>query len=237
MPFVVPAPSPSSVPYPVSSSTNSQQLQPQQEVTFVDATPIDTTNKKYKMSATAGGSTFTQDLRNPKKKAFWILNIIFLSIIFGVLGATVWKRDSNDSNDSGNTSNRKQGATTTSSSSTRPVSSNSVPTSVVPVVPTPVIPTTPAPVPVPKPTSNPPLPPPPRPTGGGSGGSWACDEACAATSRKCEDNCRATDPAYKSCNAKCSSSSDTFCEFDCESASGCFRGCDDVWGQCAMACG
>ncbi|KAG0352652.1 hypothetical protein BG005_007924, partial [Podila minutissima] len=84
-------------PYPVPPShPNQTSQQPSYDnVTFVEATPIDLSDGKYKLSPAAGGSTFLQNLRNPRKKSFWIVIIIVLAIIFGVLGATVWKTDSN----------------------------------------------------------------------------------------------------------------------------------------------
>ncbi|KFH69760.1 hypothetical protein MVEG_04566 [Podila verticillata NRRL 6337] len=207
LPYVAPptlAPSPSSVPYPVPPSANTQQQQPQYEnVTFVDATPIDMSNEKYKMSAAAGGSTLIQDLRNPKKKAFWIFNIIALAIIFGVLGATVWKPNSNK-NDPGD-SNKTRDASTVTSSTSGPVPSK--PAAQTPVtmsvVPTPVT----VPV-VPTPVTNPP-PPPPQSTGGGSKQDiwYACRLVCSATKDKCDANCRATDSAYQSCNSGCNGDS------------------------------
>ncbi|KAF9292961.1 hypothetical protein BGZ74_011903 [Mortierella antarctica] len=93
LPYVAPPPPPS-VPYPVPPSTDTQQPH-YENVTFVDATPIDMSKEKYKLSPAAGVSTVLEDLRNPRKKIFWIFNIIVLAIIFGVLGATVWKPDSN----------------------------------------------------------------------------------------------------------------------------------------------
>ncbi|KAG0087024.1 hypothetical protein BGZ93_011196, partial [Podila epicladia] len=114
---VAPPPPSSSVPYPVPPLTNIQQPN-YENVTFVDATPIDMSKEKYKVSPAAGGSTVLQDLRNPRKKIFWIFSIIFLTIFFGVLGATVWKPDI-----------------------TTPVTAPAVPTSVTaPVVPTPSCP-------------------------------------------------------------------------------------------------
>ncbi|KFH69811.1 hypothetical protein MVEG_04615 [Podila verticillata NRRL 6337] len=264
LPYVAPpAPLPS-VPYPVPPSVITQQQPQHENVTFVDATPIDMSNENYKLSSAAGGSTFIQDLRNPRKKPFWIFNIIVLAIIFGALGATVWKPDNKNTGNNYDT----RGTPSSSSSATIPAYSNhvvptpvgpGVPTSVAPpvvptpvgpgitssvappVVPTPVVvPTTPVPdVPEPKPTSNPPPPsPPPQPSsGGGNGDYWTCRNACQAVSDKCDANCRATDDAYKSCNAKCSTSSDQFCEYDCRVNNACFRSCLTAWGACSQACG
>ncbi|KFH69683.1 hypothetical protein MVEG_04489 [Podila verticillata NRRL 6337] len=229
LPYVAPpapVPSPSSVPYPVPTSANSQQQQPQYEnVTFVDATPIDMSNEKYKMSAAAGGSTFIQDLRNPRKKSFWIFNIIALAIVLGVLGATVWKPDSNnDKNDPGNSNKGRDTPTTASSSLTSVPSNPMVPTPVTPVVPTPVTVST---------TSNS-----PQPTGGGGGGNagdWlACRNICDGTMLKCKQNCRDTDADFKSCTAACNG--DSMCGARCEFSNGCFTSCTRVWSPCAQSC-
>ncbi|KFH69954.1 hypothetical protein MVEG_04757 [Podila verticillata NRRL 6337] len=100
MPYHVPHPilasSPSS-PYAASPSYDNQIHQPQEKqphyenVAIVDATPIDMKNENYKLSPAAHGSTILQDLRNPRKKIFWVFTIIALAIFFGVLAATVWK--------------------------------------------------------------------------------------------------------------------------------------------------
>ncbi|KAF9392603.1 hypothetical protein CPB97_000056 [Podila verticillata] len=95
MPYRVPHPVPASdpsFPYPAPPSSDNQQKQPHYEnVTIVDATPIDMKNENYKLSPAAGGSTILDDLRNPRKKIFWAFTIIALAIFFGVMAATVWK--------------------------------------------------------------------------------------------------------------------------------------------------
>ncbi|KAG0350330.1 hypothetical protein BG005_010138 [Podila minutissima] len=60
-----------------------------ENVTFVDAAPMDEKACKKR----SGGSSFFQNVRDPRKKTFWAVTIIFLAIFFGALGATVWKPD------------------------------------------------------------------------------------------------------------------------------------------------
>ncbi|KAF9297485.1 hypothetical protein BGZ74_009812 [Mortierella antarctica] len=60
-----------------------------ENVTFVDAAPMDEKACKKR----SGGSSFFQNVRDPRKKTFWAVTVIFLAIFFGALGATVWKPD------------------------------------------------------------------------------------------------------------------------------------------------
>lgn len=107
VPLSVPAPDPSS-PYPAPPYSDNQVHQPQQKqqphnenVTIADATPIDMKKENYKLSPAAGGSTILDDLRNPRKKIFWVFTIIALAIFFGVLAATVWKPKSDETSGGG----------------------------------------------------------------------------------------------------------------------------------------
>ncbi|KAG0077806.1 hypothetical protein BGZ92_001771 [Podila epicladia] len=176
LPYIVPPPpsSPVSVPYPVPPSPNVQQQSQYENVSYVDAIPIDMSKEKYKLSPAAGGSTIFEDLRNPRKKAFWIFNIIALAIIFGVLGATVWKPDRNSDNKSDPGSNNGIQSTPNPT----PISSTG---SRSPVVPTPVtVSVIPTPVVVPTPVTVPPPPPPPpnpapQPTSGGNRDAWLAE--------------------------------------------------------------
>ncbi|KAG0017219.1 Na+ ATPase [Podila clonocystis] len=59
--------SPPSVPYPVLQPTLNSRTTGT-SVTFVDATPIDMSRGKFKLSPAAGGSTIFEDMRNPPKK-------------------------------------------------------------------------------------------------------------------------------------------------------------------------
>ncbi|KAG0087266.1 hypothetical protein BGZ93_011059, partial [Podila epicladia] len=195
-------------------------------VTFVEATPIDLSDGKYKLSPAAGGSTFLQDLRNPRKKSFWIMLVIVLAIIFGVLGATVWKPESNK----GETPRGHGTPTSTPPAGiTGPVPSN-------PVVPTPVGPTAtptaivfPTPVtvssvPVSPPTVTDPTNPdrptttrnPPPPTSKPTGSKdeyFRCRELCSSPWNSCHSECKSSDAAYKACVAPCNG--DFICEVDC----------------------
>ncbi|KAF9293751.1 hypothetical protein BGZ74_011573 [Mortierella antarctica] len=109
-------------PYPVPPSRpNQTSQQPSYDnVTFVEATPIDLSDGKYKLSPAGGGSTFLQNLRNPRKKSFWIVLIIVLAIIFGVLGATIWKTDSNKNNGNGNPTATPSASTTAPPPTSKP---------------------------------------------------------------------------------------------------------------------
>lgn len=247
-------------PYPAPPSHHPVIQQPSYDnVTFVEATPTDLKDGKYNMSPDAGGSTVLQNLRNPRKKTFWIFLVIVLAIIFGVLGATVWKPDGNKG--TGIKDGDKQATPTT------PTATGLAPS---PVVPTPVGQPTPPPGVVPTPvtvaptgpaipptktdettrttttTDEPPQPPrttsPPKPTPTSS--SWddyiRCTNACHATFDQCESSCNASDSAYRSCASKCNSSdpsSEFFCVQDCKSNSGCFSGCSDSQNTCMSGCG
>ncbi|KAF8953497.1 hypothetical protein BGZ52_009801 [Haplosporangium bisporale] len=256
-PYVLP---PLTSPYPAPPSHHQVSQQPSYDnVTFVEATPIELNDGKYNMSPEAGGSTFLQNLRNPRKKTFWIFLAIVLAIIFGVLGATVWKPDNNKG--TGIKIDDNQATPTT------PTATGSAPSRVVPtpvgqptppsgVVPTPVTvaPTGPAIPPTntdsttrtTSTTDEPPQPPrtasPPKPTPTSS--SWddyiRCTNACTDTFDECESGCNASDSAYRSCASKCNSSdpsSEFFCVQACKDSSGCFNGCSSSRSTCTFACG
>ncbi|KAG0088738.1 hypothetical protein BGZ93_003081 [Podila epicladia] len=80
---------PTPTPVPTSPAFHAEKRENFEYVTFVDTAPMD--EKVYKKSS--GGSSFFQNVRDPRKKTFWAVTIIFLAIFFGTLGATVWKPD------------------------------------------------------------------------------------------------------------------------------------------------
>ncbi|KAF9389898.1 hypothetical protein CPB97_010411 [Podila verticillata] len=263
-PYVLP---PLTSPYPAPPSHHQVSQQPSYDnVTFVEATPIELNDGKDNMRPKAGGSTFLQNLRNPRKKTFWIFLVIVLAIIFGVLGATVWKPDDNKGTGTKIGDNQ---ATPTTPTATGPAPSPVVPAP-SPVVPTPVGQPAPPSGVVPTPvtvaptgpaipptntdgttrttttTDEPPQPPrttsPPKPTPTSS--SWGdytrCTDACQATFDNCESGCNASDSTYRSCASKCNSSdpsSEFFCVQNCKDSSGCFNGCSDSRNTCMFACG
>ncbi|KAF9271120.1 hypothetical protein BGZ74_006474 [Mortierella antarctica] len=163
-------------------------------------------------------------MRNPRKKAFWIFNIIALAIFFGVLGATVWKPDSNNNNGNGNPT------PTPSASTTRPAPSN-------PMVPTPVGSTVPTAVVVPTPvtvsTTRDPPPPTSKPTGT-KDEYFRCRELCGSPWGSCRSNCESSDAAYKACVAPCNG--DFKCEVNCKNSNGCLKDCNSTLDKCNGAC-
>lgn len=225
LPYVVPPPVASasasfatSYPVPPSPNQTQQQEQPHYEnVTFVEATRIDMKKEKYKLSPAAGGSTIFEDLRNPRKKIFWVLNIFVLAIFFGVLGATVWKPNNNESSGGGGGGKNEDnlGRPTTSSTTLGAAPSQVVPTPVVVPVPTPVKVTTTT-------------PPPPTATQDKS----ACMGACGEESQKCRAPCE-SDPEFIKCNSACT---EGFCRIACREASSCIQTCDTNVHACLRAC-
>ncbi|KAG0021972.1 hypothetical protein BGZ81_008722 [Podila clonocystis] len=251
-PYVLPPPT---SPYPASPSHPNQTSQPSYDnVTFVETKPIDLSDGKYKLSPAAGGSIFLQNLRNPRKREFWILLVIILAIIFGVLGATVWKPDSNKKDSDKSNGGGNQGTTTLSTKTTGPALSNPAPTPIKPTVLTPTALVVPTPVsvstgPVPPPTVTEPANPdrpittrdPPSPTTsskppptGSKDEYFRCAGACTSAWSSCLSNCKSSDTAYKSCVTTCNG--DFLCEVDCQNSNGCLKGCDGTLGRCNSAC-
>ncbi|KAG0024246.1 hypothetical protein BGZ81_007764 [Podila clonocystis] len=85
LPYPTPTPAPSS---------HIDQRENLENVTIVDAVPVD---ERYKKKS-PDGNNFFMNVRDPRKKTFWAVTIIFLAIFFGILGATVWKPDSKANN-------------------------------------------------------------------------------------------------------------------------------------------
>ncbi|KAG0088739.1 hypothetical protein BGZ93_003082 [Podila epicladia] len=223
LPYVVPHPTASasassatSYPVPPSYYQTQQQEQPHYEnVTFVETTPIDMKKEKYKLSPAAGGSTIFEDLRNPRKKIFWVFNIFVLAIIFGVLGATVWNPNNNKSSEGGGKSEDHLGAPTTSSTTLGASPSQVVPTPVMVPVPTPV-----------RVTAT--TPPPPTATQD----KFACMGACGEESNKCHAPCE-SDPEFIKCNSACT---EGFCRIACREASSCIQTCVTNVHACLRRC-
>ncbi|KAF9334919.1 hypothetical protein BG006_001216 [Podila minutissima] len=82
-------PHPTPTPAPAPPASHVDKHKHFEDVNFVDAAPMDEKACKKR----SGGSSFFQNVRDPRKKTFWAATIIFLAIFFGVLGATVWKPD------------------------------------------------------------------------------------------------------------------------------------------------
>ncbi|KAF9422405.1 hypothetical protein BGZ94_008594 [Podila epigama] len=209
-------------PYPASSpsSTIPQQQQNHQStfenVTFVEAEPVDMKSHKLSGGGRKGGSSFLQDVRNPCKKTFWFTHIIVLAIFFGILGATVWRPDNESSTNNPSPVNHDP---------TRPGSTTTTTPAVNPVPPKPVGITS---IVLPKTTdiSAVPTQPPAQVD------KFACQRTCGDGSTKCKAPCE-SNPAFQKCINECP---DGFCRIDCRTSDSCLEACSDTFHNCMRAC-
>ncbi|KAI9238358.1 MAG: hypothetical protein BYD32DRAFT_413942 [Podila humilis] len=164
---------------------------------------------KYEVNfSEAEKGVFVRRLQNQRTKIFWIASLVALAIMFGALGATIWRPNQNTSSPGHNTSMVPPGNNSTTNTNNGTVSTNNSTISTN------------------SGNSN----------SNATDADWViCTNKCSPMTNICDAGCRATDVAYQSCAAKCSST-DTDCEFDCQKVAPCFMQCIDEWGKCAQDC-